>query len=402
MRHTDRSFLFAGFLILATGLVAESATYLPVTDASLVDRSPIAVVGRVGAARAWGDSFTAYDVSVERVLKGSVSPLNISVAVPGNSTYIVPGMPRFSAGERVILFLESHEDGTYRIMELMLGAFKEVRVPGTSDTRAHRNLSGSLSLAGPQVEPARDFEAFASWIEARGSGGVQASSYLRAATETTADGVVEAEAPFTLLSNPPGRFTQFDTGGSVQWFLRPSTPPSTLAGGGATSFLVAMNAYNNEPSTIFNFTYGGTNSGITVRNGDGINAVLMNDPFNEIAGSFDCSSGGVLAIGGFSFGSVHTYKGTTHGTISEGNIVTQNGSDCAFDNFAENFGAQVFAHELGHVVGLGHSCDEDDTPTCASTPSLNEALMRPFAHNENRGTNFFRADDVAGLVRLYE
>ena len=54
-------------------------------------------------------------------------------------------MPTFSPGQRVILFLEAHQDGTYRVVELMLGAFKEVPVATARDMEP--GASGRASYA---------------------------------------------------------------------------------------------------------------------------------------------------------------------------------------------------------------------------------------------------------------
>ena len=384
------------FVMLALCGSVDAAVYLPVTDASLVDRSPLAIIGRIEGSSRASDRYTAYEVSVERVLKGSLSNTRISVGVMGTDTFIVPGMPKFSEGQRVILFLAPHEDGNYRIVEMMLGAFKELQVRNSLETRAQRDLTESSAVGASQAEPSRDFAAFAAWIANRAHGDLSTGDYARPAADLVS-------APFTLLLSEgvPARFIQFDTGASVSWVMRPGT--TTLAAGGATAFQAAIAAYNNEPRGIFKFTYAGTNAGVTAKQNenDGLNTLLVNDPFNDIAGTFSCSSGGVLAVGGYSYIGTHTYKGITHGTINEGDIVMQDGADCAFMTFNETFAAQVLAHELGHVVGFGHSCGDNASPACNTSAALDDALMNAFAHNDNRGARF-GTDDILAIVRLYE
>ncbi|HEX7182374.1 MAG TPA: matrixin family metalloprotease, partial [Thermoanaerobaculia bacterium] len=48
---------------------------------------------------------------------------------------------------------------------------------------------------------------------------------------------------------------------------------------------------------------------------------------------------------------------------------------------------ELFAHELGHTLGIDHS-------------EVDEALMRPYIHNDGRGASL-RADDRAALAALY-
>ena len=126
---------------------------------------------------------------------------------------------------------------------MMLGAFKELQVRNSLETRAQRDLTESSAVGASQAEPSRDFAAFAAWIANRAHGDLSTGDYARPAADLI------NSAPFTLLGTPPARFIQFDTGASVSWVLRPGT--TTLASGGATAFQAALAAYNNEPRGTF-------------------------------------------------------------------------------------------------------------------------------------------------------
>ena len=166
-------------------------------------------------------------------------------------------------------------------------------------------------------------------------------------------------------------------------------------GEGATvaAFQVALQAWDDDPATNIRYAYAGlTGAGGGLAQSDGTNAILFDDPFrndpNEaVEGTFDCGSGGVIAMGGpWYSGRTSTYKGQRYHEALEADIVTNDGTACFFAN-DPLVAQEVFAHELGHTLGLGHSSDRN-------------ALMFANAHDDGRGARL-ADDDRAAVATLY-
>ena len=119
-----------------------------------------------------------------------------------------------------------------------------------------------------------------------------------------------------------------------------------------------------------------------------VNAILFDDPRrNDAEGTFSCTSGGVIAVGGPYFNtSTRGFGGKSWHQAIEADIVTNDGTECYFRN-NPRVAEEVFAHELGHTLGSGHS------PTW-------DALMYARAHDDGRGA-ILAADDRADAASMY-
>lgn len=415
------------FVFLCTAALAgplAATSYVQVSDEALVDESPLAVVARVTAvdrsviveSRRGAALVTEYVLEVEETLKGDAPARVLRMRLPGGvspggAALKIFGMPSFRPGERMLVFLEPDGHGAWRPAHLLLGAFREVRAGDRSV--AVRNLREATEVrktaegveAVPGNDRLRDFDAFARWVAARGAGARPEAEYLVGYVDTQL--LRQVIGKYTLFEDPDDGFNlrwfAFDTGGSVQWKAY-TTGQQGISGGGYDHFQTALEAWNAEPLTPVDYRYGGKTSatgGIDVY--DEVNSIVFNDPTNTLS-AFSCASGGVLAVGGPWYETeTANFSGRPFHRIVNADIVTNSGLGCFFDSSpnAGKAAQELFGHELGHTLGITHSCGDGNSPdpNCLQ-PALDEALMRAFIHDDQRGARL-AADDRAGLRDLY-
>ena len=188
-------------------------------------------------------------------------------------------------------------------------------------------------------------------------------------------------APFTLMSTPY-LYTFFpaidmEAGGQPG-----------LTGGGVSEIQTAATQWNNTGST-FRFATG-TTAGPRRCASEFLSSYRVTISFLDPCGEIS-NNGGTLAIGGsyFSTTASTTVNGRTFRLALEGFIIN-NDSSVALA-FLRQSGCfhDIQLHELGHVLGLGHSTD----PSAIMFPSIDSTC--------SAGPSALAADDIQGVHFIY-
>ena len=425
-RNAGRSPSILTAIALLVAPAAHALVYVMPTDEAMVDRSPVIVFGEVVAAEpapVEGIPSTDFMFQVEDVLKGFVPGGTIVVRQPGGigaggMAARIMGLPDLVEGDRMLLFLDPVE-GAYRTVELALGMFFEVRAGGRTLLVRESSLGwgapvpdDALSNERVRARLPRHAEPFRRWIADVAAGREQPADYFAA---DLAEGPVAVASPYNLTRAPSGcerpgtrlRWRSFDRGESVGMVVQASGQPGA-PGGGRSSVLAGMRAWNGDPRSRVHLVQSGfTNEEFTLAP-NGENSIGFEDPQDQILGSFTPETGGILAIAAVYFycgastpphpvprgGGVQAYE------IVEANIATQDGYRewLARNPNPRRAHDEIMTHELGHALGISHSCADEASGPCNEL--TDEAIMRATAHGDGRGGALNR-DDRNAVRFLY-
>ena len=410
--HSHEARLVAGLFVLLALLVAGSAAgtvFLRPPDEELVRDAETIVEATVIGIQTAPHPLVAveYRMRVERwVASGGPRETELTVRVPGGvrpdgtALYLL-GAPRFDSGERLLLFLSPHPDGTHRILDLFLGAFR-VHTPSGAPPYVARDAGTAIEFEFPgrtaPKDGPRDLEAFVGWIHSRVRGEAAAAEYFLE-EKNLPTGTADKFAPIVSSTEPPPlgcgangghpvRWFEFDRGEPVSWFSHLRGQPG-LPDRGIDTLDVALEAWNEHPETPIQLRFAGVTFSLTgLSSTDGRNTLLFDDPNGFLPGTWDGS--GLLALGGPWFQcTTEVSGGVYYHPVIEGDIVTQDGLETFFAAFPDPspVAEELFAHELGHTLGLAHSEDP-------------EALMFSELHADLRGAAL-APDDRAAIAFLY-
>lgn len=425
LRFASRFLMLLAFLTAVGAPRLSFATVVvPVSNPDLAQQATAIVIGKVsGLQSTWdpqGQKIVTYiTLTVEEVLKGIVPDSTLTIkelgGTLGDLQFWIDGNPEFTRGERVLVFLAQNPDGSARILHLYLGKFSIFTDKDTGVEMAYRNTppagvhvinsgvylpsssdpvsSTSAPLTNNGFHNLKTLKQQIREVVAelqRTQGIVVSAPFLTVAPITSE--VVQIVESFTYLSSTTSaRWFEPDSGLPVSIKINSANSPT----GGPDAVRAAFQAWSHVAGSSFKYQDGGSTSSGGF-NGDGINAASFGDPKNEITDPINCS--GVLAIGGYwRNGTTKVVGGKTFYQIVEGDLVFANGWDgCGFFFEKPLNIAEVATHELGHVLGLGHSSENAQE----SNATLKDATMYYMAHFDGRGASL-RTDDINGLKTIY-
>ncbi|MBI2205680.1 MAG: matrixin family metalloprotease [Candidatus Rokubacteria bacterium] len=390
--------ILVGLCVLYAG-PATATTVVPLSDERLARDAVAIAIGEVAAIDTYWDAprrqiFTVIRLAIGEWLKGDLATPQVTLRLPGGSLggarAWIEGSPEFRRGERVLVFLGTNADGTLRVAHLYQGKLAIVTDPTSGDDYVYRDVSprGVNVLAATRgvpaaLRPLAEVRSLIRSVAGTSAGRRPAPAAPVAEAVVAADTVSESREAYTYLGSP-SRWFEPDAGQPIPVRMNPSGEPAA-PGGGFDAVRAGYNAWNGVTSSAARVWDGGATSAAGFQF-DGVSAVSFGDPLGQIDPPSSCS--GTLALTGYyRTDETRVVDGTTFYRIVEGDVVFADGwAGCGFYESYANL-AEVATHELGHVLGLGHSGDAG-------------AIMYAFAHFDGRGATL-AADDIAGVSSMY-
>ena len=383
-----------------------ASTFVVPTDDDLIVGARAIVRAKVLSINCQSDEssghiFTYVRLRVREVFKGHITDGEIVIKEEGGQVgargSMVFGTPQFTAGENVVLYLDTWRDGSLRVYQMFLGKFLIVQDPRTGERLVVRD-AGDKNSAVLQNETLREgvatsleaFEAYRGMVRKRlrinrersqkfDETYYKNSPMLAVPAEYKRVSGSELDAQFTFLSSPPPRWFETDSGQPVVFFVNPDGAPNPQI---MDDISAAMNAWSSVPGSSIRIINGGAAEVCYPRDS---NSIVFSNCEGQFSPTPGCAS--AIALGGVSWDSSQTrvINGTTFVRAMMGHISFNPYSSCSFGDHCSV--REIATHEMGHALGLGHS-------------RISDATMFGVAHFDGRCASI-RQDDIDAITFVY-
>lgn len=405
--------------ILAFSLLAVSpgkaTTAIMLTDEDLITSSRLILLGDVLAVRSQRDPHqdinTYVRLQVVEVFKGQLRANRITIKQLGgqinDEVSVVFGAPQFKVGQRVLLFLDTDDNGTLRTAHFFQGKYDVVTDEQTSETYVERKIDKDVKLMGEKKDnvtdraPLAHFTGKIKHVLRERAAEVEANEekykdkpivesppeYKAKKNSSDDDGGVSAE--FALIGNGY-RWIEPDSGGVVLYWVNP-TGGAPVGGDGVAEVSQGLAAWTDVPTSSIRLHFNSYVYNAYGLRRDGYNLVSYNDPLDQMADPVNCSGTLALANLVYTTTQVSYANGRAFHRIREADYAFNRNFQCFLGNSTNM--AEVACHETGHTIGFAHS----DVTT---RPPGDDPIMRSVAHGNGRGARL-GFDDVLGVTYVY-
>jgi hypothetical protein len=377
--YKSRSLLlsFGASLLFAISPALFAASYIVPTDRELVESAKAIVIATATTSYSvrTSDGFidTVFEFRVEEVIKGSID-LNVPLRlVEGGGALdghyeVVSDAPRYQAGERALIFVDTNRRGEYCTLDMTLGKFnfvhdlhgKKLVIRGAGEGE----IFGWDACGDRHEEPIRSETAFLNFVREAACGKFSSENYfipraevawqLKPASNANAAGFHAADYQDIVTGSGGIRwqniFDQPGGSGSVTFQIVGTQAGVPNAMGGIDA---AMSAWRGDPLSNVNYIRGAASSVGFVD--DGISSIHLDDSADV--------PGGAVGFTRYFGGNTYMFDGGLMAATTNADVAIKAGFTTNQTLYTE-----VLTHELGHSLSFRHSGDR--------APATNQAIMR--------------------------